>query len=437
MSISHRPYGSRYQISNLPVSIPIIGIGGSSFSCFYENHLSTKKLPLTTFSISKKLPIIDEWIKTIHYAIQNGATYIDTAPWYGYGISETIIGYALEELFNPPTSKIQVYERKDLIIATKIGRYEPLHEDQFDYSSEMTIISIEKSIERLNCKYLDIVQIHDVEFVPNLNILMEQTIPVLVKCRDEYKYMNVIGITGYPLEIQYEILVKAGQRGMKFDQSLTYSHCNLHDNSLFTRELILKYDNNDKVVNSIMRETKKKKETTTFVNYCHDNQILSLAAAPLSMGLLTHKNPPNWHPASQKLKQACQIASEYCQEQRISISNLALLYSLSFRTIACTILGMKNIEQVKIVLSITSKFNIHSVNKPIPTSTCRQIKNVWSLLNLICTKQEHNMLQYLLDINNGPFQDVQLNENYQWDGIEMAKEFWIKVKEKRTLNNII
>jgi len=150
------------------------------------------------------------------------------------------------------------------------------------------------------------------------------------------------------------------------------------------------------------------------------------------MGLLTDKNPPKWHPASQKLKQACQIASKYCQEQGISISNLALLYSLAFEPIACTILGMKNIQQVKIALSITSRFNIHPVIKPIPSLSCRQIRNVWSLLDLICTKQEYNMLKYLLDNKNGPFKDVQLNEDYQWDGIRIAKEFWVKVKEKRT-----
>lgn len=432
MSIPHRPYGSRYQHKNLPATIPIIGVGGSTFSCFYKNYLSPQKTALTTSLISRHIPYVKEWIQTIHYAIQSGIIYIDTAPWYGHGISEIVIGYALEELFYPPIHKSRVCKRKDLILVTKIGRYEPLTDNQFDYSPEATIISIKKSIKRLKCSYLDVVQIHDVEFVPNVNILLKQTIPVLMKCRDIYHYMNAIGITGYPLELQHEILVKSGQRGMKFDQTLTYSHCNLHDSSLFTNEFVCKYDGNNKRSAYNTKQTNKpNRSTTSFFNYCHDNQILSLTAAPLSMGLLSSCYPPEWHPAPHKLKQGCVIASQYCQESGLSLIKLALLYSLSLEPISCTILGMKDIQQVKFALSVASRLNFYSIFNPTSSFVFAQISKVWNTLASVCREQEFVILKKISDTNNGPFKDLQLNKDYQWNGKQIAKKNWHKTDEKR------
>lgn len=36
-------------------------------------------------------------------------------------------------------------------------------------------------------------------------------------------------------------------------------------------------------------------------------------ASPISMGLLSNRGPPPWHPASQGIRSACKQAAEYCQ----------------------------------------------------------------------------------------------------------------------------
>ena len=52
-----------------------------------------------------------ESIQTIHEALQSGITFIDTAPGYGFGLSEKVIGKA-----------IKLYgKREELVIATKFG----------------------------------------------------------------------------------------------------------------------------------------------------------------------------------------------------------------------------------------------------------------------------------------------------------------------------
>ncbi len=51
-------------------------------------------------------------IKTIKRAIDEGINLIDTAPAYGFGRSEEIVGKAVEEA---------EIDREDLIIATKVG----------------------------------------------------------------------------------------------------------------------------------------------------------------------------------------------------------------------------------------------------------------------------------------------------------------------------
>lgn len=54
-------------------------------------------------------------------------------------------------------------------------------------------------------------------------------------------------------------------------------------------------------------------------------------ASPLSMGLLSVRGPPDWHPARQfcpEVTAACKAAALYCDERGVNISRLALHFSL-------------------------------------------------------------------------------------------------------------
>ena len=74
---------------------------------------------------------------------------LDTAPWYGHGTSEKVVGYALDTILNndraestdsesnvPRRQRTGFLPRSSLIINTKIGRYEADPLKQFDFSYE-------------------------------------------------------------------------------------------------------------------------------------------------------------------------------------------------------------------------------------------------------------------------------------------------------------
>ena len=64
---------------------------------------------------------------------------------------------------------------------------------------------MEESLKRLGVKYLDIVQLHDVEFCASNQQLLSHTIPALLKLKKAGKIKH-IGVTGYPLDILKDLV---------------------------------------------------------------------------------------------------------------------------------------------------------------------------------------------------------------------------------------
>lgn len=126
-----------------------LGLGGAVFGNLYE--------PVTEESVSA----------TVRAALTSGVRYFDTAPYYGYGLSEQRLGRAL-----------QAANRDEIIVSTKVGRLlvprsGGAREDQgfiganafdpvFDYSYDGVMRSFESSLARLGCDRIDILLMHDI-----------------------------------------------------------------------------------------------------------------------------------------------------------------------------------------------------------------------------------------------------------------------------------
>jgi len=111
-----------------------------------------------------KLP--DETARaTVDAAWSQGVRYFDTAPFYGFGLSERRLGDALRER-----------DRDDFILSTKVGRVlvpgvaaddrygfqSPMPFDPvFDYSYDGVMRSVEASLHRLGLGRIDILYMHD------------------------------------------------------------------------------------------------------------------------------------------------------------------------------------------------------------------------------------------------------------------------------------
>ena len=180
-----------------------------------------------------------------------------------------------------------------------------------------------------------------------------------------------------------------------------YGHFNLHDRSLISQPI---------------------GGHASFMEYCGAHQISMLAAAPLSMRLLTRRGPPQWHPASDELKKACLKAADICRKHGVDIATLALLVALSEPDIPCTILGMGSVEEVKSNCSVARRLN------GVKSSEHEEI------LQEVLSPGEMKAWKKLNHATKSPFASVWKNGNYKWDGIKEAQDFWKQLDDKRLVN---
>lgn len=111
----------------------------------------------------------DEGVAALRRAHALGMRYFDTAPFYGHGRAELILGHAMRDV-----------PRDDWILSTKVGRWlEPADAPGrpprtrpglgapfnavFDYSRDGTLRSLEQSLMRIGTSRIDIVYIHDAD----------------------------------------------------------------------------------------------------------------------------------------------------------------------------------------------------------------------------------------------------------------------------------
>jgi len=131
----------------------------------------------------------NEMIAAVHRAIDLGVTLFDTAPNYGFGGSEEVLGRALGA------------RRKDIILVSKVGiTWDPVtHTTKFDgrYSTLKRIN--EESLRRLGTEYLDLVLMH----WPDPETPIEETMRALEELRTEGKarHVGVSNFSAYELRV--------------------------------------------------------------------------------------------------------------------------------------------------------------------------------------------------------------------------------------------
>jgi L-galactose dehydrogenase len=238
-----------------------------------------------------------EGIRTVHAALDLGINFIDVSPYYGLTRAETVLGKALVGV-----------SRDRYLLATKVGRY---GEREFDFSAGRVTRSVDESLARLGVEWIDLIQCHDIEF-GSLAQVAEETLPALRRLQEVGK-VRFIGITGYPLRIFRALLDRA-----EVDTVLSYCRYSLNDTAL-----------------------------EGLLPYLQERDVGVISASPLSMGLLTGRGVPDWHPAPDALRAACARAAEYCRNRGADLAELALRFALSEERIATTLVGTASPENLK------------------------------------------------------------------------------------------
>jgi aryl-alcohol dehydrogenase-like predicted oxidoreductase len=176
-------------------------------------------------------------IRTIQSAVDRGITIIDTAPVYGFGHSEEIVGKALAE----------GGRRKGVVIATKVG-LDWSDGKPFRNASKARIHKeIEDSLRRLRTDVIDIYQVH----WPDTNTPIEETAEALAQLYRAGK-IRAIGVSNF------------NTAQMDAFRAVAPLHTAQPPHNLFERDA-------EKDV----------------LPYCRDNNIATLAYGSLCRGLLT------------------------------------------------------------------------------------------------------------------------------------------------------
>jgi aryl-alcohol dehydrogenase-like predicted oxidoreductase len=123
-----------------------------------------------------------ESIATIHAAVERGINLIDTAPAYGFGRSEEIIGRAIAE------SRL----RSRVVIATKVGLEWKDGKVFRNASRDGILREVEDSLRRLRTDYIDIYQVH----WPDLLVPIGETAEAMQTLFDQGK-IHAIGVSNF------------------------------------------------------------------------------------------------------------------------------------------------------------------------------------------------------------------------------------------------
>jgi aryl-alcohol dehydrogenase-like predicted oxidoreductase len=232
---------------------------------------------------------LNEALRAVRVALDCGMNFIDTSPFYGRGLSECLLGFALRGV-----------PRDRYFLGTKLGRYDVGH---FDFSARRVIESVDVSLHRMGVEYLDIVLCHDIEFV-DLQQIVEETLPALRTLQRQGK-VRFVGASGYPMHIFRWVVDRAD-----LDVALSYNHYTLQNTML-----------------------------ANLVPYLLGKGVGIMNAAPFSARLLTRAPLPVWHRAPQEVRAICRQAADHCSRKGVDIAKLALQFSLAHPDLTTCIAG--------------------------------------------------------------------------------------------------
>jgi aryl-alcohol dehydrogenase-like predicted oxidoreductase len=273
-------------------------------------------------------------IRSIKKAIDLGINFYDTAPVYGFGYSEELLGKALQS------------KRKDVIIATKCGmvwKKEELKAIRKRATRESILEEIELSLKRLRTDYIDLYQVH----WPDENTPIEETMATLLDIQNTGK-IRYIGVSNFSVDQMEECL--------KYGQIVSLQP----------------------MYSMLERDIEKDR-----LPFCIDNNIGIICYSPLASGVLTGKYDENtrfedWRGQGiignftgdvyvshiKKVKELTKIAQKHGK----TLAQLAINWLLHQKGITTAIVGVKNPDQVE--------QNIGAVGWEIPENDLKEISDI-------------------------------------------------------------
>ena len=243
---------------------------------------------------------VSHGVGVVERALELGINYFDTAPLYGKGRSEEVLGHALKGV------------TQDFYLATKVG-YFP---EPFDYTRDTVWRGFEASLQRLQRDRVDLVQIHESEQAGWDGVFGKgRTLEALLEIREQ-GLATCIGLTGSDLGLMCDIL----QESDAFASVITFC----------------KYD-------LLVQEAKE-----GLVPTAAERDVAVIAASPLHGGLLGSKRD-HWRRQGRfaDLFQRQEQVEALLQESGLDTIDAGLRYLLSDPRVSIILSGVDSVEELE------------------------------------------------------------------------------------------
>ena len=283
-------------------------------------------------------------INAIKTAIDEGINFIDTAPIYGEGLAEELVGRAI------------VGRRDQLCIATKVGMRWDIEEGEFAFEGDKFSIfknlkphrireEVERSLNRLQTDRIDLIQTH----WPDNTTEVEDTMSELIRMKDEGKILAI-------------------------------GACNVTANLFNRYKSVAPLDSIQEKFSMVDREIEDE-----LAPLAQENGASVLAYSPLAMGLLTGKvrdervfeasDIRSWSPRftvenRKKVNIFLDKIQSVADDYKVSIAQLVLAWTIHQDAVTHVLCGARNPTQ--------ANENAQAGNLKIDSS---DLKTIDSLLN--------------------------------------------------------
>lgn len=297
-------------IGNTSLAVTRLGFGAATLGNLYQAMDTTTALA------------------AVSSAWGHGLRYFDTAPYYGFGLSERRLGDALRD------------HADSYIISTKVGRinkpiakasnkygfcspmpFEPI----YDYSYDGVMRSFEDSIQRLGLSRIDIIFMHDIGRLTH----GDKNTELFATAMDGgYKAMN---------ELREQGLVKAIGLGV---------------NECEVCEEAMEYGDFDCFLLAGRYTLLEQNALNTFLPKCEAKNISIIIGGPYNSGILakgtkSETTPTyNYAPAPEDVIARVKSIESVCDEFNVPLSAAALQFSLSHPTVASVIPGLSKPSRI-------------------------------------------------------------------------------------------
>jgi aryl-alcohol dehydrogenase-like predicted oxidoreductase len=268
-----------------------------------------------------------EAIEAMKMAYDMGMTTIDTAPIYGQGKSEELVGQAIKGL---PRDKVQILTKFGMVWDREVGTFGFKSKDNYGnaidvykYGGKDNIIKeCDISLKLLGTDYIDLYQIH----WPDATTPIEETMEALLRLKEQGK-IREIGV------------------------------CNYNAEQMKTAEETLNLTSNQVHFSMVNRGIDKE-----VVPYAIENKKAILAYSPMERGLLTGKLKPGQkfedgdHRAGlrtykeeniRRTNEFLQKIKPLADDKGATLGQLVIRWTIDRPGITVALVGARNAEQTK------------------------------------------------------------------------------------------